>query len=105
VREKLEKLLAAGQDSAMLRFGLGRACMEAQDWTAAEKHLRAAIRQQPDYSAAWQLLGQALLSSGSLQKAKSALEEGLEVAHKKGDQQAFKVMQVLLKRVLKAQAQ
>ena len=97
--EKLEKLLAAGHDSAMLRFGLGKAYFDAGDWQNAELHLAEAVRLQPDYSAAWQVLGQALHAAGCFDKALIAFDHGMECAEKKGDQQAFKVMRVLRKRV------
>ena len=101
---KLEKLLADGVDSAMLRFGLGKAFFDAGEWQKAELHLNAAIRLQHDYSAAWQLLGQTMHAAGSLDGALTAFDHGMECAEKNGDQQAFKVMQVMKKRVLKEQA-
>jgi uncharacterized protein HemY len=101
--EKLEALLAAGHDSAMLRFGLGKAHFDNGDWQQAEEHLRAAIKLQPDYSAAWQLLGQALHAAGDLDAALEAFTEGMLIAEKNGDQQAYKVMRVMRKRVKAAQ--
>lgn len=98
---KLEKLLADGHDNAMLRFGLGKACFDAGEWEKAQQHLSMAVRMQPDYSAAWQLLGQALHSAGSLDEALIAFDRGLECAKSNGDQQALKAMHVMKKRVLK----
>lgn len=102
--KRLEKLLADGHDNAMLRFGLGKACFDAGEWKKAQQHLSTAVRMQPDYSAAWQLLGQALHGAGSLDEALIAFDRGIECAETKGDQQALKVMRVLRKRVLKEQA-
>jgi len=102
--EKLEKMLANGFESAMLRFGLGKAYFDAGAWEKAQEHLAAAIRLQEDYSAAWQLLGQTLHASGSLDEALDAFDQGMLCAQKNGDQQTFKVMQVMKKRVLKEQA-
>ena len=101
---KLEALLADGHDSAMLRFGLGKAFYDAGEWQKSTLHLNAAIRLQADYSAAWQLLGQAWHAAGSLDESLAAFDRGMECAELNGDQQAFKVMQVLKKRVLKEQA-
>ena len=39
MREKLEKLLAQGRDSALLRFGLGDACLKEHDAEQAALHL------------------------------------------------------------------
>ena len=102
--KKLEKMLADGHDSAMLRFGLGKAYFDAGQWQEAQQHLHVAISLQADYSAAWQLLGQALHASGSLDEALVAFDRGMACAQNNGDQQTFKVMQVLKKRVLKEQA-
>ncbi|MBK8742378.1 MAG: hypothetical protein IPM02_24075, partial [Betaproteobacteria bacterium] len=47
----LEKLLAAGKDGALLRFGLGTAHLEAGDPAAAAAHLQQAVTMNPNYSA------------------------------------------------------
>ena len=100
---KLEKLLADGHDSAMLRFGLGKAFFDSGEWQKAQLHLSAATMLQTEYSAAWQLLGQAFHAAGSLDEALAAFDRGMECAKSNGDQQSFKVMRVLKKRVLKDQ--
>ena len=101
--ERVEKLLADGHDNAMLRFGLGKAYFDAGNWQKAEQHLSSAVKIQPEYSAAWQLLGQALHAAGSLAEALAAFDRGMQCAEKNGDQQAFKVMRVMKKRVQTAQ--
>ncbi|MNI72488.1 hypothetical protein D3C73_1284350 [compost metagenome] len=53
----------------------------------------------PDYSAAWKLLGKAWLAGGQPQAAREAWQRGLSVAGSKGDQQARKEMQVFLRRL------
>lgn len=101
MRERLEKMLAAGQDSAMLRFTLGSELMKEGQAEKAAEHLRAALRQQRDYSAAWKLLGKALTECGDTAGALAVYEEGLTVARGKGDLQAAKEMEVFRKRLLK----
>ncbi len=59
----LERLLATGPETSLLRFSLGSAYLEHDPATAAE-HLRAALELDPSYVAAWKLLGQALAASG-----------------------------------------
>ncbi|HSN19158.1 MAG TPA: tetratricopeptide repeat protein, partial [Usitatibacter sp.] len=61
---KLEALLAAGKDSAMLRVGLGSQYLGKGEAARAAEHLRAALAQDPAYSAAWKLLGKALQALG-----------------------------------------
>jgi Flp pilus assembly protein TadD len=102
VIENLEGLLARGGDSPMLRFGLGKACIDAGRNEQAAAHLRRAVEQQPDYSAAWKLLGKALALAGRNGEAVDAYRRGIDVAEGKGDIQAAKEMKVFLKRLLSA---
>lgn len=104
MRENLEKLLAQGRDNALLRFGLGDACLKEHDAEQAAVHLAQATQQQPGYSAAWKLLGKALLQLGRLDAAQAAWTTGVTVARQQGDLQAVKEMTVFLKRLQKQQA-
>ncbi|MDZ7661392.1 tetratricopeptide repeat protein [Thiohalophilus sp.] len=97
----LEKMLTDGQDSLLLRFGLGQAYLKEQQPANAIPHLQRALQFDGDYSAAWKLLGQAHADSGDHQQAIATYEKGIEVAEKKGDMQAAKEMRVFLKRLLK----
>jgi tetratricopeptide (TPR) repeat protein len=97
--ENLEKMLAAGRDGAMLRFGLGNAYLGAQQPEKAAEHLRQAVALDPGYSAAWKLLGKALAESGRLPEAREAYRQGIAAAEKKGDIQAAKEMKVFAKRI------
>jgi len=99
MRERLQALLDAGRDDALLRFGLGSACLQAGDSEAAATHLAAATRHDPDYSAAWKLLGKALLASGREAEAEAAWRAGLEAAARRGDVQSSKEMTVFLRRI------
>lgn len=98
-REGLEKLLAAGRDNALLRFGLGNACLQAGDAAAAVEHLTQATQQQPSYSAAWKLLGKALSALGRTVEAQAAWTAGIDVAQQQGDLQSAKEMTVFLRRL------
>lgn len=99
----LEKLLAGGQDNALLRFGLGQAYLNAGDPEQASDHLRRAVEHDPQYSAAWKLLGKALAESGQVQEAIATYRRGIEVAEARGDKQSVKEMQVFLRRLQKQQ--
>ena len=105
MRERLEQLLAAGRDSALLRFGLGNACLKDGDAQAAALHLAQATQQQPSYSAAWKLLGVALNQLERLQEAQAAWTTGLEVAQQQGDAQSAKEMAVFLRRLQRRTSQ
>lgn len=100
--DNLEKLLAGGQDNALLRYSLGAEYLKAEDWEPAIAHLRAAIDHDPQYSAAWKLYGKALSGAGRHGEAIAVFDQGMQVAEDKGDIQAAKEMGVFRKRAQKA---
>jgi predicted Zn-dependent protease len=100
--EQFEAMLKRGQDSALLRFGLGNAYLKAGQPRRAIEHLRAAVAQDPKYSAAWKALGGALAQARCEAEAIVAYEQGIGIAEDKGDVQAAKEMRVFVKRLLKA---
>ena len=100
--ERLEALLAAGKDSALLRFGLGMNYLKSGDAARAALHLRSAVAQDPLYSAAWKLLGKALEAQADTVAAMTAYRSGIAAAEKKGDKQAAREMAVFLKRLERA---
>jgi tetratricopeptide (TPR) repeat protein len=102
VIETFEAMLTRGQDSAVLRHGLGTAYLNRNDTQRAIAHLAEAVRLDPAYSAAWKLYGKALAASGRYGDAIAALDQGIATATAKGDVQAAKEMQVFRKRALKS---
>jgi predicted Zn-dependent protease len=100
--DNFEKMLAAGKDNALLRFSLGNAYLGANQPAYAVPHLQKAVEHDPNYSAAWKLLGKALNESGNAQAALEAYRQGIIVAEKKGDIQAAKEMAVFAKRIEKS---
>lgn len=101
MRQQLERMLANGKDSALLRFSLGEALLKADEPVAAAEHLAAAVAQDAQYSAAWKLYGQALAACGAPQAAIDAFDQGITAATNRGDNQAIKEMQVFRKRAVK----
>lgn len=99
----LERLLEAGQDTAMLRLSLAGAWLRAGDAERAREHLARAVELDPDYSAAWKLYGKVLADLGRAEQAITVYQRGIEVARKKGDKQAEREMQVFLRRLQKDQ--
>ncbi len=100
--KQFEALLAKGMDNALLRYSLGHEYLQAAQPETAVGHLRAALAHDPDYSAAWKALGQALGEAGQVAAAIAAYRHGIEVAERKGDQQAAKEMAVFRKRLEKS---
>ncbi len=95
----LEKLLGGPRDSAMLRLTLARQLYAEQQINAAIAHLRQAVLRQPDYSAAWKLLGNYLAQNGNIEDARQAFEQGIAAAKVNGDIQSEKEMLVFLRRL------
>lgn len=96
-----EKMIAAGKDGALLRYGLGNEYFKAGDFGMATAHLQRAVALDRNYSAAWKLLGKALSELGQFAAALKAYEDGIEVADGQGDQQAAKEMRVFASRLRK----
>jgi Flp pilus assembly protein TadD len=99
--ENFEKLLAAGKDSALLRFSLGNEHLKAGAVEPAVEHLARAVALDPDFTAAWKLYGKALAAAGREGDALAAYRIGIEVAAKRGDKQAEKEMRVFARRLAK----
>lgn len=100
ILNKLEAMLAGGQDNALLRFSLGSEYLKAQQPAQAVEHFRKCLQHDSKYSAAWKLLGQALTDTGQREEAVKVYEQGIKAAEEKGDKQAAKEMGVFLKRLL-----
>lgn len=97
--ERFEAMLAAGRDNALLRFSLGNEHLKLGEPAKAAEHLRRAVELDPNYSAAWKLLGRALAESGALADALAAYRQGIAVAEARGDKQAAKEMGVFARRI------
>ena len=97
--EGLEKMLAKGVDNALLRFGLGKGYLDAGEYARAAEHFQRCLAFDPKYSAAWKLLGKALLGQGDRPAAEQAWQQGIAAAQAHGDKQAEKEMTVFLKRL------
>jgi Tfp pilus assembly protein PilF len=98
----LEALLTKGGDNAALRLALASRYLDAGDAASAVRHAEAAVRLDPEYSAGWKALGRALVAAGRAGDALTAYERGIEIAEKRGDQQAAKEMRVFSARLKRA---
>lgn len=99
--EKFETMLAAGRDSALLRFSLGSEYLKAGAAERAAEHLARAVEFDPHYSAAWKLYGKALAAAGRDEAAAEVFQRGIQAAETRGDKQAVREMQVFLRRLQK----
>ncbi len=96
------KLIGGPRDGALLRFSIGNEYLKADDPKGAVEHLREAVTRDPNYSAAWKLLGKALAAAGDNPAALDAYRQGITAAEARGDVQAAKEMTVFARRVEKA---
>ncbi|HZX89716.1 MAG TPA: tetratricopeptide repeat protein [Rudaea sp.] len=97
--ERLRALCGGPRDGALLRFSLGNALMAAGAPVDAAIELRRAVEFDPAYSAAWKLLGRALIEAGDPVQARAAWCDGIAAAGRAGDVQAQKEMQVFVRRL------
>ncbi len=98
-REALEKMLAQGQDNALLRYTLGAIHLKEKSYEAAVEHLQRALELDRNHSASWKLYGKALAGLGRTDEAIEAYDKGIAMAEAKGDVQAAKEMRVFRKRL------
>lgn len=98
----LRKQIDGPRDGALLRFSLGHALIGVGELAEAIVELRRAVEFDPNYSAAWKLLGRALVDSGDADAAREAFSRGIEVARARGDEQAAKEMHVFLRRLTRS---
>jgi uncharacterized protein HemY len=97
--ENLERMLAQGGDSHMLRFALGMLCLKKKLFEDAIVHLGRAVTVEPGHSASWKGYAKALAEAGRVDEARDAYEKGIQVAQSRGDLQAVKEMKVFLNRL------
>jgi Tfp pilus assembly protein PilF len=102
--DRLEQMLASGKETALLRFSLGNEYLKRGEARRAADNLTRAVELDPDYSAAWKLLGQALVDADRKSEALAVYRQGIAVAEAKGDKQAAKEMTVFARRIEKEQA-
>jgi predicted Zn-dependent protease len=81
---------------AMIWYGLASEYQKAERWLEAADALQTVVRINPDYTAAYQMLGAALLNNGQAEEARRAWTEGIEVAKRTGAWKAQQHMEGLL---------
>lgn len=99
--DTFEAMLQRGQDNALLRYTLGNEYLKLQQADKAIEHLQKALSHDPNYSAAWKLLGRAFADADRKDEAIKTYQDGIRAAEQKGDLQAAKEMAVFLKRLQK----
>jgi predicted Zn-dependent protease len=94
--EAFTKMAEAQPDNEMVWYGLANEYTKLGRWAEAVDALRQVIRVKPDYTAAYQMLGSALLSNGEPDEARRVWREGINVADRTGAWKARQHMESLL---------
>lgn len=94
--EIFEAMARSQPDDAMVWYGLASEYMKIEDWPQAVAALRRVVAINPDYTAAYQMLGTALSNQGDVCEARSAWQEGIRAADRTGTWKARQHMEGLL---------
>lgn len=82
--EVFKQMLAADPANTMVLFGLANEYLKAEDYEQAIPALENYLQQADDEGAAYGMLAKAYEKTGEREKAKAALERGVEVSNKHG---------------------
>lgn len=94
--EAFEEMIKADPDEAMVWYGLASEYSKLERWSDAAQALRNVIRCNPDYTAAYQMLGSVLVRLGEKAEARQVWTEGIAAATRTGAWKAGQHMQGLL---------
>ena len=94
--EAFEEMVKENPDEAMVWYGLATEYAKLERWSEAAGALRNVIRCNPDYTAAYQMLGSALVRLGEQAAAREIWTAGIAAATRTGAWKAAQHMQGLL---------
>ena len=94
--EAFEAMIKDLPEDAMVWYGLASEYFKLERWNDAAEALRNVVRFNPDYTAAYQMLGTALMNKGEPDEARRAWSEGIEVATRTGAWKARQHMEGLV---------
>lgn len=83
-------------DDVMVWYGLASEYTKLEDWPKAVEALRRVLEINPDYTAAYQMLGTALSNQGEREEARRIWQEGIKAADRSGAWKARQHMEGLL---------
>ena len=94
--EAFEAMIKDMPEDAMVWYGLASEYFKLERWADAAEALRNVVRFNPNYTAAYQMLGTALMKQGETDEARRAWSEGIEVATRTGAWKARQHMEGLM---------
>lgn len=78
--ERFQKLVEQNPENELFRFSLAQALVKEDQPGQAEPHLRACIKNKPDWMVAFIMLGKVLVELGRPDEARPVFESALKLA-------------------------
>jgi tetratricopeptide (TPR) repeat protein len=94
--EIFEQMAENAPQDAMIWYGLASEYTKLENWPRAAEALRRVLEINPDYTAAYQMLGTALDNQGEREEARRVWQEGIRTAERTGAWKARQHMEGLL---------
>jgi len=94
--EVFQEMARQQPEDAMIWYGLASEFVKLERWQEAADALRRVIKLNPDYTAAFQMLGTALTNLHQTEEARRVWTEGIEAANRTGAWKARQHMEGLL---------
>ena len=94
--DAFKAMLEEQSDEAMIWYGLASEYIKLESWSEAAEALQNVIACNGDYTAAYQMLGNALINQGKADQARRVWTQGIEVATRTGAWNARGHMEKLL---------
>ena len=95
-KEMFLQVLEIDDEDALANFGMGELLLEKNDFEHSAKHLEIAIKTDKKYSVAYLALAKSYIGLKEVEKAKTVLDEGIEIAVNNGDLMPANEMQSIL---------
>jgi len=98
-QERIEAFRAMAEEQPeqeMVWYGLANEYVKLERWDEAADALGRVLKLNADFTAAYQMLGTALLNAGQRAEARRAWTEGIEVANRTGAWKARQHMEGLM---------
>ena len=94
--EIFQEMLKAQPEDVMIWYGLGNEYFKMEKWNESAEALSNVIKFNSDYTAAYQMLGTALLNAGKKNEARDIWQKGIETAERTGAWKAKQHLEGLL---------
>jgi len=99
-----KEMLQQQPEEVMVWYGLATEYSKLGNWSETAEALQNVIRLNPDYTAAYQMLGTALLNLGNREAARQIWSQGIEAAGRTGAWKARQHLESLLEGTVEGQS-